>query len=797
MKVPLSWLKDYVDIGVTEKELEEKLFSCGFEVEEVVYKGKNIDKIVVAKILNIEKHPNADKLSVTKIDAGQYGLLQIVTSAKNIAEGDLVPVALNGATLDNGERIFDGELRGIPSNGMFCSGEELGITDDFYPGASVDGILILKEVYPLGAEVKEALGIGDVIFDINVTANRPDCQSIFGIAREVAAVLNCPLKEPDLSYHTDDAVKTTSVITVENSAPDLCPRYISHYVRDIKIEPSPLWMKRRLASAGLRSINNIVDITNFVLLELGQPMHAFDLNDLEGRKIVVRRAREGEKIVTLDEKSFDLTSDHLVICDAAKPVALAGIMGGLNSEIKKSTEEIVLEAAKFARDNVRKTSRKLGQTSDSSARFEKGIDAYTGEVAMNRALHLIEALHCGTIACDRYDLGAALTEKVIHTTISKINGVLGIKVPAETIREILERLRFVTELRGDEISVTVPPYREDIEDYPDLAEEVIREYGYDHIESHLMSAGKITKGGKTPEQAREDSLKETLCAMGFHEIITYSFVSEREYDDFLIDKASDEHQFVRIKNPLGEDLSVMRTTLLPSVVRVAAKNLNRRNLDGRIFELARVYHPQENGALPIEEKRLSLCVYGEKEDFFTLKGVIESLISVFCTGKCVEFVRGSAACLHPTRSASLSVAGETVVYFGELHPLVAEKAGIDGRVYVGELYCEKMMRSGCEKFLCKAAPKYPAVDRDLALVVDDAVDCGSLVKCIRVNGTECLESVSFFDLYRGAQIGEGKKSLAFNLIFQAQDRTLNVEEVDGIMKNILNALQKECGAALR
>ena len=373
MKAPLSWLKEYVDIDCSAETLKDKLFSCGFEVEDMTYVAKHIEKIVTCKILEIEKHPNANKLSVTKVDAGKYGELQIITAATNIFVGAVVPVAVDGATLNKGEKIYTGELRGLPSYGMFCSGEELGITDDWYKGASVNGILILDDKFPLGVEVKELLQVEDVMFDINVTANRPDCQSILGLAREVAAVLKKPLKMPDLTYRVDESVSTKKTILVDDKAFDLCPRYISHFVSDIKLAESPVWLKRRLFSMGIRSINNIVDITNYVLLEIGQPMHAFDLNDIGGKQIIIRRAMDGEKIITLDEKEFSLNSSNLVICDANKPVALAGIMGGLNSEIKPNTKNIVFESAKFARDNIRKSSKALGQRTEASSRYEKGV----------------------------------------------------------------------------------------------------------------------------------------------------------------------------------------------------------------------------------------------------------------------------------------------------------------------------------------------------------------------------------------------------------------------------------------
>ena len=404
MKAPLSWLKEYVDIDCTPEQLQEKLFSCGFEVEEMIYVAKHIERIVTCKIEKIERHPNADKLSVTQVDAVVHGKLQIITAATNIFEGAVVPVALDNSTLNNGEKIRNGQLRGLPSYGMFCSGEELGITDDWYEGASVNGILILDKDFPLGVEVKELLELEDVMFDINITANRSDCQSILGLAREVAAVLNKPLKMPDTSYAVSNDLSTKNTVKVSNKAFDLCPRYMAKYVSDIKLEKSPRWMRRRLFSMGIRSINNIVDITNYVLLEIGQPMHAFDINDLAGNEIVVRRAANGELITTLDEKEFKLSEDNLVICDAQKPVALAGVMGGLNSEIKDTTKGVVFESAKFARDNVRKTSRALGQRTDASSRYEKGVDYYSVGMGLNRALNLVSALNCGTISCDYYDL---------------------------------------------------------------------------------------------------------------------------------------------------------------------------------------------------------------------------------------------------------------------------------------------------------------------------------------------------------------------------------------------------------
>lgn len=794
MKLPLSWLKDYVDIDVSPEVLEEKLFSCGFEVEEVVRVGENIDKIVVCRIEKIEKHPNADKLSVCGIDAGRWGRLQIVTSAKNVSEGDLVPVALDGATLADGGRIFDGELRGVKSNGMFCSGEELGITDDFYDGASVNGILILREEYPLGEEVKKVLGIEDVIFDVNVTANRPDCQSILGLAREVSAVLNKPLKMPDLTYHADKSLKTTEKLLVENKACDLCPRYLGHYVSDIKIEKSPKWITKRLASAGIRSINNIVDITNFVLTEIGQPMHAFDYNNIGGGHIVIRRADKGEKIVTLDNKEFVLNEKNLVICDENKPIALAGVMGGLNSEIKDDTKEIVFEAAKFMRDNIRKTSRSLGQRSDSSARYEKGIDAYTSEIAMDRALHLIDELKCGRIACDRYDVPKQeLKEKKIVTSVKKVNGVLGIEIPADTIKDILTRLHFGCLIEGDALNVTVPLYRDDVESYQDIAEEVIREYGYDHIVPTLLKSADITNGGLNEAQKDVNNIKDFFCKCGFNEIITYSFVSEKEFSLYSLEKEN----CVKIVNPLGEEVSVMRKSLVPSMVNTIVKNLNRKNNAARLFELACVYASGKTADdLPLQTRRLCFGACGE-EDFFSVKGVVQELFREFSYGKEIVYKRSQKAYLHPTVSADVYSDGVLIGSFGALHPEIAQNCGLDKKAYVGEFDYELLCGTFNKKVYYEAVSRYPSMERDLAVTVDEGVLCGDLIAAIKGAAGEHLKSVKLFDIYRGDQIAAGKKSMAFNLVYSSLERTLTVEEVDGSIKNVLKALREAFGAELR
>lgn len=796
MKVPFSWLKEYVDIDCTADELVAKLFSCGFEVEEVIKFGEKIDRIVSCKIVKIERHPNADKLSVCQVDAGEYGNLQIITAATNVFEGAIVPVALDGSTLYSGDKIKKGNLRGLPSFGMFCSGEELGITDDWYEGASVHGILIIKEDVELGKDIKEILQLNDVMFDINVTANRPDCQSILGIAREVAAVLNKPLKNPDFSYSTDKTVSTVNSVKIINNDFDLCQRYKGHLVKDIKIEPSPLWLKRRLFLMGLRSINNIVDITNYVLLEIGQPMHAFDVKDLADSTIIVRRANGGEKITTLDDKEFILNESNLVICDAVKPVAIAGVMGGLNSEIKSDTKTVLFESAKFSRDNVRKTARTLGQRTDSSARFEKGVDYLSVENGMNRALHLIDELKCGTIACDEYDLiDAPIKEKVIETTFTKVNGVLGIDVPRDTIINILERLNFKVDACEDNLKVVVPLYREDMDSYPDIAEEVIREYGYDNIVPTLLKTSSITSGGRNDAQQTTENLKNLLVGYGYSEMITYSFVAGKEFDLFGLDKSAK----IRLKNPISEDLAVMRTSLFPSAVRTAANNLKRKNESGRLFELAKTYENKNISSigLPTETDHLAFIAFGENEDFFTVKGVVEGVLETFCREQEVKYVRSTERFMHPTRSADIYLCGEKIGFVGQVNSEILSAYDVEKPIYGGEINYGLLTKFFNGKIIAKPVSKFPTVERDLAVIVDENCLYEDVIDCIKFSGGKYLERVMLFDVYQGGQIESGKKSMAFNLVFVSLERTLSVEEVDGAIKKILKNLKGKLNAELR
>jgi len=809
MKVPFSWLKDYVDIDITAQELAEKLFSCGFEVEELIYVGEKISRVVVGEVKSLTPHPDSDHMQICVVDCGKYGSdLQIVTGAPNVYVGMKTPCALDGSTVvesnpqmleknpDGIKKIKKGKLRGVESFGMLCSGEELGINDDYYAGAEVNGLLDLEKTAHVGEDIKKIVGLDDYVFDISITANRPDCQCVLGIAREVAAVLNKPLKEPSYAYTAHETAAAS--VDVEVLAPDLCPRYVGHYVENVTGGETPAWMRRYLALSGIRSISPIVDITNFVLLEMGQPMHAFDADELGGRKIVVRRANQGEKIVTLDEKEFTLTSDNLVICDGEKPVALAGIMGGLNSEIKPTTKNVFFESAKFARDNVRKTSRALGQSSDSSSRFEKGVDAYTNERGMARALHLIEELGCGKVTNIRRDVCAAdLSPRFLTASVQKINALLGIQVPDDEIVSILSRLNFKPVLKGDALTVEIPGYRDDIDGYPDLAEEVIRMYGYEHITPTFLEKATVTGGGLTDEQKRELHVKNALRTQGFSEAYNYSFYSPKDLDLMKIPENALERNAVKILNPISEELSIMRTLLAPSMLQNAVRNIRRGNDIGRQFEVANIYIPSAADTQPIEKKHLVLGVWGGKNDFFDMKGAFEKLAEIFHVQ--FAYARAEKSYLHPGVSATVSLGDVEVGCLGELDPAIALSLGLDKKVYLGELDLQAFLAQADDNVRYTNLPKFPAVERDLALIADEKLTCAE-IEDVLLHSCKYVTKARLFDVYRGGQVPEGKKSLAFTLTFTPDNNTekaFTPETLDNFVKKILNNLKFKLGVELR
>ena len=805
MLAPLSWLKDYVDIDVTPKELEEKLFSCGFEVEELIEVGKDISNVVVGLVEECEPIPDTH-LSLCKVNAGDHGIFQICCGADNVKAGGKFPLALVGATvyatakdhvtIEGVMTIKKGKLRGYESFGMLCSGVELGLNEDLYPGAGYNGLLILPEESVPGEDVKPILGMNDWIFDIAITANRPDCQSILGIAREVAAVLGKPVKEPALDYTEDSVTKDNFKVTVD--ATDICPRYIGHYVHDVKMGESPAWMRRRLALVGIGSISNVVDITNFVLKELGQPMHAFDYSFLEGEQINVRRANEGEKIVTLDEKEFELNSSNLVICDGKKPVALAGIMGGLNSEIKENTSEVLFEAAKFARDNIRKSSRALGQASDSSALYSKGVNEFTTDMAMKRALHLIEELGCGKVSSTHVvaSTGNSLEPKEMKVSIKKVNGVLGIEVPTDEIVRILTNLNFAPVVNGDELTIYVPAYREDMESYPDVAEEVIRMYGYDHVKPTFMPTAQVTLGGLNLRQKTENKIKDALCAAGAYEGIHYSFFSPSDLDLLKLPEDAMERHAISLINPINIDLSLMRTTLAPQMLHAIARNQKKGILQGRIFELGNIFIPK---TLPLEEypdERETLCVgvFGENESFYTLKGLAENVadaLDIKFTYKTSE-----KTFLHPYQTATVLCDGKEVGYLGKVRYEICDELDMRVPAYVMELDMRVISEWYGKDRIFVPISKFSEEKRDFAFVVDKEITCEQIENGIK-EACDYVTVVKLFDVYEGSQLPENKKSMAFSVVFSPKEEELSAKAVEKFVKKILKNLEIKVGVTLR
>ena len=795
MLLPLSWLKEYVDVeNIPVEQLVSKLFSCGFEVEEIVRPWAQVSGCVVGKIKEIYPHPNADTLSICKVDCGKSGGdLQIVTGAKNVKTGDCVPVAVDGATLFDGKVINTGELRGQVSQGMLCSGEELGIDDDWYDGAGVDGILILCPSDEPGADIKQLLGLNDCILDISLTANRPDCACVLGMAREVAAAFSLPQPQPKLDYQT---VQEDSGLNVSVLAPDLCPRYIGCYVKDVIIAPSPLIIRRRLKLCGINAISNVVDVTNYILLELGQPMHAFDVATIEKNEIIVRRAQDGEKITTLDEREFALSTDNLLICDGAKPVGIAGIMGGLNSEIRDTTTGVVFEAAKFERSNIRRSSRALGQFSDSSRRFEKGVDEYTTEVAMRRALHLMDKYGFGVVTSTYKDIWATPDKKnePVVTTIPKINSVLGIDVPADIIGDILRRLDFEVQMDGQTIAATAPPYRADVEDFPDLAEEVIRIYGFGHIKPTVMQSAAITPGGYTREQKLRRKLRDAVMAGGFYEGIHFSFYSPRDLDMLGLPSGAPERDAVVVSNPITEHYSIMRRTLAASMLHTISRNCKRGVSEGRLFELANSYIPVAGQPLPEEIPLLCLGLFGAEESYLTAKGALEQIADAL--GQKLTFQKDARPHLHPGITAKVLLGGEEIGYVGQISYQAQQAFEIPRPVFIAELDTRALLAACGDDVKFRPLPAFLEVHRDLALVADESVPSGEIEAVIT---TACPQvgKVRLFDVYRSEQIGSGKKSMAYALTFTPGERALSGEEVDGFVQQILSALADSHGIALR
>ena len=805
MLAPLSWLKEYVDIDVTPSELQEKLFSCGFEVEDLYEVGKDIHDVVVGLVKTCEPIPDTH-LHLCSVDAGSHGTFQVCCGADNVRAGKKFPLALVGAqvimtgkdhvTVEGVMTIKKGKLRGYESEGMLCSGVELGVTEDMYKGAGYNGLLELPDDSIVGEDVKPLLMLDDWIFDIAITANRPDCQSIYGIAREVAAVLNKEIKPLDLSFTEDGTKKEGFKVSV--LAPELCPRYIAHYVHDITIKESPQWMKRRLALVGIGAINNVVDITNYILTELGQPMHAFDASFIEGNEIVVRRAGNGEKIVTLDEKEFELNDSNLVICDGKKPVALAGIMGGLNSEILDTTKDVMFEAAKFMRDNIRKSSRALGQSSDSSSMYAKGVYEYTTVIAMKRALHLIEELGCGKVSSTHEEVnsGNSIEPRELQVSIEKVNKVLGITVPTEDILRILKSLDFNPKADGDLLTLMIPAYREDMESYPDVAEEVIRMYGYDHVKSTFMPTAKVTMGGFNLQQRSTLKLKRALCGLGAYEGIHYSFFSPSDLDLLRLSDDAKERQAIKLINPINIDLSLMRTTLAPQMIRAMARNQKRDLLEGRIFEIGNAFIPKSLPLTEYPDERETLCVgiFGEDESFYKLKGFAKVVAD--CFDLKFTYEAATKPFLHPYQTAEIFCNDEKIGYLGKVSYEIMDDLDMRVPSFVMELDLSLLSKyyANEQKFI--PLPKFAIEKRDFAFVVDKDVSCAAIENGIK-EACKYVTDVKLFDVYEGLKLGLNKRSMAFSVVFTPQNEEFNDEKIEGYVKKILKNLEAKLGVTLR
>ena len=799
MKTSREWLEEYSEIDVDTVKLGDILTMAGQKVETIEQTGNDIKNVVVGKILEIKKHPDADHLVVTKVDVGTE-ILQIVTGADNIKENDIVPIAKDGASLPGGVKIKTGKLRGIDSCGMMCSVGELGLNLADYPGQIDHGIMILEKELEkdLGKDIVEILNLREDIIDFEITPNRPDCLSIEGLGRETAVALNKLFKNPrnDIDLMKVEDKESIEGLKVSIEAPDLCYRYIARVVKNVKIGQSPEWLKRRLKACGVRSINNIVDITNYVMLEMGQPMHAFDINSIEGKQIIVRRAKNGEKITTLDEVERELDENNLVIADKNKPVAIAGVMGGLNSEIEKDTGTVVFESAVFYGGSVRKTSKKVGLRTEASSRFEKGLSSENALRAINRAVQLVEQLNVGEVIDGKIDVYPT-KQKInkIPFDAEKINNLIGTNISKQEMLDILNKLDIKIE---NDVAIA-PYFRMDLEQSADLAEEVARFYGYDKLDTTLMKAN-TTVGVRTKEQKIEHIIRQTLQNEGLSEIYTFGFINEKELDKSNIPEEL-KKTAICIQNPLSEDYKYMRPSTIPSMLSTLSFNINQKNQEAALFDISRSYKNIEDrvqkGEVPEEDKILTIGMYGDEVDFFILKGIIENILSQVSINRYDIEKETKNESYHPGRCANIKVGIDTIATFGEIHPEVLQNYDISKRAFLAEINLTKITKYARENKKYVEVPKFPAVERDIAMIVDEEIAVGDIEKVITKKGKKLLESVTLFDIYRDSKLGENKKSVAYALKFRDKSKTLSDEEVNKIMDEILTELEKKFNAELR
>ena len=792
MKLSREWLGEYTTIGAPDKEYCDAMTLSGSKVEGWEVTGSEISRVVVGRVISMERHTNSDHMWVCKIDVGGERELQIVTGAQNVNIGDLVPVALDGSTLPGGKEIRTGKLRGELSEGMLCSLGELGLEQRDFPYAIEDGIFILEEDCVPGDDIREVCGLNDSVVEFEITNNRPDCLSVRGLARESACTFHTPLTfaEPTVTAGHGDIHEKLSV---EIKDAELCPRYTARMVKNIKIAPSPKWMRRRLRASGVRPINNIVDITNYVMLEYGQPMHAFDYACLHDGKIIVRRAEEGESLRTLDGNDHALTPGMLVIADPEGPVALAGVMGGANSEITDETTTIVFESANFLGHSIRKTAIALGMRTDASGRFEKGLDLFATVPAVDRACELVEMLGAGEVFDGTIDVLAKEPETTfIELDDKRINALLGTDIPREFMTDTLTSLGF--ELNGN--TLTAPSWRGDCTMLADIAEECARFWGYDKIEATDIR-GAATQGGYSEKTLFVRKLGTACRAMGYTEVVTYSFVSPSSLDKIKVPADSPLRDNYRILNPLGEDTSVMRTTALPSMLGVLSTNLSRRNMEAKLYEMATVYKKQPGKVLADERTVLTLGAYGGNVDFFALKGAVEALLCAARTPDVRFTADTETAAFHPGRCAAVWSGDTRLGTLGQIHPDVCAAYGLDGATYCAEIDVVLLHDLEGAEPVYTPLPRFPAITRDIAVVCDASVPVGELTECIRKAEKNVLRGVKLFDVYTGVGIPEGKKSVAFSLTLRSDDGTLTDDHAEEAVRAVLDALRESFGAVIR
>lgn len=787
MRLPLSWLKDYMNTdGIENAEYMHKMTMSGSIVEGIENAADEFKNVVTGKILKIEKHPDADKLVVCQVDVGEDAPIQIVTGATNVFEGAVVPVAKHKSTLPGGVKITKGKLRGVESFGMMCSTDELGISEE-----RATGILILSDDTPIGEDITKVLGLDENVAEFEITSNRPDCMSIIGLARETAATFNRPfnVNVPQVKENSENAADMASV-EIRNT--DLCSRYIGRIVKNVKIAPSPEWMQKRLKACGIRAINNVVDITNYVMLEYGQPMHAYDLDHVEGKKIIVRNAEKDEKLETLDDQPRMLGESMIVIADEKRAIGVAGVMGGANSEVCDDTTTVLFESACFNAAAVRKGAKALGMRTDASALFEKGLDSENCLPAINRACELMVQLGVGEVVggiIDEYPIKKQ--QLVLDFEPEKMNAFLGMDIPCDEMVEMLARLDFKVE--NDK--VYVPTYRGDIEGMADISEEVARIYGYDRIPTTLMK-GEMVAGGKTDKQKLRDTVRNCLAANGLYEIITYSFIDPKENAMVRIPEDDSRSNFVRITNPLGAENSVMRTDMTSSLLKTLRTNYTRRNAQAALFELGTIFTPIEGEQLPRETQQIAVGMYG-KYDFYSIKGVIEALFEKVGIYDCIYVACKDNPTYHGGRCAEILSGDKKLGIIGQIHPSVSAEFKIDTDVYAAIIDFEVLSELADMQRHYVPLPKFPAVTRDIAVTLDKDVEVGEIVKIIKANRKGIIESYNLFDIYEGIQVGKGKKSVAYSLTFRSADKTLTDDDVNPIVNTILKQLEEKLGAQLR